>query len=98
MDRETAVKVGNIHAVIAGLWARLLSTKANDERATISNLYQEEVQKLKNLIGSSEQCCLVNPWLWQSFSDEYKERHGVRPRGEYTEEEVIQLLTKLEGE
>lgn len=43
-------------------------------------------------VPSESACNLVNPELWEVFHNVYKSKFGIRPRGFWSEAEVIQFL------
>lgn len=47
---------------------------------------------LFSAIPSENQCYLANPDLWEVFNNVYKSKFGVKPRGFWSEAEVVQFL------
>lgn len=43
-------------------------------------------------LPTNEPCHIVNQTLWGTFSDCHKDLNGFRPRGTWTEAEVVQWL------
>lgn len=47
---------------------------------------------------TNQECYKVNMDLWTIFSDVFKDHNGFRPKGFWTEEEVVQWLDFAESE
>lgn len=60
------------------MWA---DSARDTHRPRIIRKYQAQIL---TLVGADGPCYLVDPDLWQLFSDCYKDDHGIRPRGDYT--------------
>ena len=56
--------------------------------------YDAIVAKLLEVLGDDAHCCEVDPGLWDTFSDLYKDDVGSRPRGHFTRAQVLDYLTK----
>lgn len=47
---------------------------------------------LFSAIPSENQCYIANPDLWEVFHNVYKSKFGIRPKGFWSEAEVVQFL------
>jgi hypothetical protein len=58
--------------------------------------FSEYVSKTMSDIPSPNLCYIVNPDLWEIFHNVFKSDEGIRPSGDWTEEEVTQYLDNRE--
>ncbi len=50
------------------------------------------MRSIYSAIPSEAACYLVNPDLWEVFHNVYKSKFGIRPKGCWSEAEVVQFL------
>jgi hypothetical protein len=58
-----------------------------DHASPVKAKYEEVCNEAKSLFPLAP-CYETDPWLWQYFSDYFKDVNGVRPHGEWSIEEV----------
>jgi len=69
------------------------SSEGKDYAAPIKNQYNSLASEAQEAYPN-EECYIVDPWMWQDFSDYYKEVNGFRPYSGWSYEDVRNWLSQ----